>query len=169
MQQHEYVLKNKPLQGETETRSDLWTLKGKEGKHLKRLTWMMTNLILTWLSSPSLNLSDESWGWGSSLPRAARLWWRASIWPAGWLQVQDLDIQQSCFSCLEKLKNLKYLFFRLLDAAETLVTLQTSDLGASNNPLFGSNNQVINQQFETFLISYTLWTMTWFRCSQWMG
>jgi len=38
MQQHEYVLKNKPLQGETETRSDLWTLKGKEGKHLKRLT-----------------------------------------------------------------------------------------------------------------------------------
>ena len=29
---------------------------------------------------------------------------------------------------------------RLLDAAETLVTLQTSDLGSgSNNPLFGSN------------------------------
>ena len=34
------------------------------------------------------------------------------------------------------------ILFRLLDAAETLVTLQTSDLGASNNPLFGSNNQV---------------------------
>jgi len=33
---------------------------------------------------------------------------------------------------------------RLLDAAETLVTLQTSDLGASNNPLFGSNNQPVN-------------------------
>ena len=28
---------------------------------------------------------------------------------------------------------------RLLDAAETLVTLQSSDLGAGNNPLFGSN------------------------------
>ena len=59
-----------------------------------------------------------------------------------------------------KVEKSKISFFRLLDAAETLVTLQTSDLGASNNPLFGSNNQVINQQFETFLISYTLWTMT---------
>ena len=30
---------------------------------------------------------------------------------------------------------------RLLDAAETLVTLQTSDLGSgSNNPLFGSSS-----------------------------
>jgi len=27
---NEYVLKNKPLQGETETWSDLWTLKGKK-------------------------------------------------------------------------------------------------------------------------------------------
>ena len=59
-----------------------------------------------------------------------------------------------------KVEKSKISVFRLLDAAETLVTLQTSDLGASNNPLFGSNNQVINQQFETFLISYTLWTMT---------
>ena len=36
---------------------------------------------------------------------------------------------------------------RLLDAAETLVTLQTSDLGASNNPLFGSS--VTHQQHQT--------------------
>ena len=59
-----------------------------------------------------------------------------------------------------KVEKSKILAFRLLDAAETLVTLQTSDLGASNNPLFGSNNQVNNPQFETFLISYILWTMT---------
>ena len=53
-----------------------------------------------------------------------------------------------------KVEKSKILAFRLLDAAETLVTLQTSDLGASNNPLFGSNNQVNHQQSVTFLITY---------------
>ncbi|XP_023338561.1 uncharacterized protein LOC111709180 isoform X2 [Eurytemora carolleeae] len=38
---------------------------------------------------------------------------------------------------------------RLLDAAETLVTLQTSDLGSSNNPLFGTNLTVL-QNSEPF-------------------
>ena len=59
-----------------------------------------------------------------------------------------------------KIENSKISVFRLLDAAETLVTLQTSDLGASNNPLFGSNNQVNNQHFVTFLITHLPWLMT---------
>ena len=72
---------------------------------------------------------------------------------------------RTCYSTIlfflpGKVEKSKISVCRLLDAAETLVTLQTSDLGASNNPLFGSNNQVNNPQFETFLISYILWTMT---------
>ena len=50
--------------------------------------------------------------------------------------------------------------FRLLDAAETLVTLQTSDLGASNNPLFGSSNQQVHPLYQ-----FWLGTFVYFWCS----